>query len=154
VKVLSASAGGGSNTKPGFRGGGCHGRRRRARHRGGPPQPGTHLLYRRGGLPLRPRLTETGAGSKTSAAALGRGRARTDWWVLRCAAVDERGAPRGSPDFKTGLGARNALGRRSTSVGAGPGRRGRCGSGAVRRRPACNCVIVPCFERLKFQKNE
>jgi hypothetical protein len=34
VKVLSASAGGGSDRKPGFRGGGCHGRRRRARHRG------------------------------------------------------------------------------------------------------------------------
>jgi hypothetical protein len=50
------------------------------------------LLYRRGGLPLRPRLTEAGTGSKTSAGALGMGRARTDRWIPRCAADDERGS--------------------------------------------------------------
>jgi hypothetical protein len=49
-------------------------------------------LYRRCDLPLRPRLTEVGTGSKTSVGMLGRGRARTDRWAPRCAAGDERGS--------------------------------------------------------------
>jgi hypothetical protein len=85
VKVLSASADSGSDWKPWFAAAAAMANGGDLSARGGGvvrPQPGTHLLYRCGGLPLRPRLTEAGAGSKTSADALGRGRARMDRWVL------------------------------------------------------------------------
>jgi hypothetical protein len=130
VRVLSASAGGGSDRKHGFcGGGGCHGRRRRARCWGGvPPRPGTQLVYRRGGLPMRPRLTEAGAVSKTSAGALGRGRRGRTGGYSGVRPSMNAGAPRGGSDFEGGLGARNALGRRGASVGARPGRRGSAAS--------------------------
>jgi hypothetical protein len=142
VRALSASAGGGSDWKHGFRSGGCHGRRRRARRRGGvSPRPGTPLLYRRGDLPMRPRLTEAGAGSKTSTGALGRGRRGWTDGYSSVRPSTNVGAPRGGPDFEGGLGVRNALGRRGASVGVRPGRRGRRGAGqpaTVSLYPALN----------------
>jgi hypothetical protein len=39
-----------------------------------------------------PTAAETCTGSKTSAGALGRGRARTDRWIPGCVAGDERGS--------------------------------------------------------------
>jgi hypothetical protein len=110
---------------------------------GFPPRPGTQLLYRRGGLPLRPRLTEAGAGSKTSAGALGMGRARTDRWVLRCAAVDEHGSSTWRTELRERtwceqfLGKAQCLGRRSAS------------SSARRRGAARRDVGRPCFVSLQ-----
>jgi hypothetical protein len=73
------------------------------------------LIYRRGGLPwCAHTAAEAGAGSKTSAGAPGRGRARTDRWVLRCAAVDERG----SPTWRTGLRGRPGEGAASSGTRA------------------------------------
>jgi hypothetical protein len=89
-------------------------------------------LYRRGGLPLRPRLTEAGTGSKTSASTLGRGRARTDRLASQCAASDERGSStwrsrlRGRPRCAQCLGKAWYLGRRAAQW------RGKRGAGAAR----------------------
>jgi hypothetical protein len=119
-----------------------------------PPRPGTRLLYRRGGLPLRPRLTEAGAGSNTSAGTLGRGRARTDWWVLRCAAVDERESPtwrtglQGRPWCAQCLGKARCLGQRAARTA----RQARLGRGArAARDVAARCGVGrPNFVSLQY----
>jgi hypothetical protein len=85
---------------------------------------------------MRPRLTEAGAGSKTSAGALGRGRHGRTGGYSSVRPSTNAGAPRGGPDFEGGLGARNASGRRGDSVGARPEQRGRRGSSTERAQRA------------------
>jgi hypothetical protein len=128
VKVLSASADSGSDWKPWFaaaaamanggdlsaRGGGWFGlSREHISFIGVVASHCAHGLPRRARGP-RPRPTRLVGGERGWTGGYSDARPSTN-----------AGAPRGGPDFKGGLGARNALGRCGTSVGAGPGRRGR-----------------------------
>jgi hypothetical protein len=85
-------------------------------------------IYRRGGLPCaRPRLPRRARGPRPRPARSAGGGCERTGGQSRVWPAANAGAPRGGPDFKGGLGACDILGRRDTSVGTRPKRRGRRG---------------------------
>jgi hypothetical protein len=147
VKGLSASAGGGGDRKHGFRGGGCHGRRWRARRKRG------RACARRSAAALNRGVTSCfGARRWTVPWYGGLGTTRTgrqwaDRWATASAAGGERVA-RGR-GFRGDLGVRAAWGRRAVASGwcaGGTGRRvgGAPGApaGATSRRGAVSSANV------------
>jgi hypothetical protein len=83
----------------------------------------------------------SGAGLKTSSSALGRGGCEWIRGQSRVWTAANAEAPCGGRVFKGGLGARDIFGRRGSSIGARPKRRGK--RGAASAGPTlCHCTPV------------
>jgi hypothetical protein len=93
---------------------------------------GPFLLGRAPTLLRARRPPDVRTGSKTSTGALDRGgRGRTSGYRGAWPTTNT-GAPCGGPDFEGSLDARDALGRRTISAGARPGRQGGGTAGGAR----------------------